>query len=734
MSKNRLKNIFDILNSKKLKTIIHFAIFLLFFLFFYFKLKDGFLLSGDLASTFLNKDVFREILPYAWDGNNFLGYNTTFYAVLRIPFYLTTETIKLFFSFRGYYIIFILIYFLRYYFFYLLLRYLKTDYWISILLSLVYCLNIFFFDRFSHVLIIFSATFVPILLLNYLKYIKLGEIKNLFFIILIIWFVMSSMHIALMSFYFFMIIFLFLGYKYYKKNEIKLFLLRNLNIILWGGLIYSFIFLPIIYDKIFTDVNLINQVAEISGNSIYFYSLNSLFPSTILGFGYFASLVGIEKSFIVYQLLAYLIFGLLIYYYCKLKNKKFFYNAIFISLLFFMFLSSFNLNKLYLEYFKNYLIGFNAIKDTSYFNFYTVFCMLILIGLLSKYKNIKKIFSWFIIALLAIFTYINFLGYPQRYETNNIPNSYYDISEKLENSRVLIMPLGWISRFEWSDNKTLSGFFNTFFRNTEIVGQTIIEGPNLKTIEKNNYLRNYLKENNNNFDELFDEFAIEKIVYFKNNSHEQFSDTECQFNNMTEEQIDKFIIYDNGIDRTDKELLKEYLYEICIDYKKLLYDMIEGNYIEIIHEDSDLILFETKNQSRNKIYLKNNNTSLDYQKINRTKYYINIYDIYDTNMLYFLESNDIEWKLYLRNPNDNNNKFNLMDIKYIFSKPLFTSKHGIAFDYANQWEITTEYGNDIELVLLNRKQISIYLGIIISFIGLILFIVYWKLIYKNNDK
>ncbi|OGX15652.1 MAG: hypothetical protein A2166_02665 [Omnitrophica WOR_2 bacterium RBG_13_41_10] len=114
-----------------------------------------------------------------------------------------------------------------------------------------------------------------------------------------------------------------------------------------------------------------------------------------------------------------------------------------------------------------------------------------------------------------------------------------------------------------------------------------------------------------------------------------------------------------------------------------------------------------------------------FQKINPTKYLVQLKKTMDPFWLIFKESFDKDWKIYL---NNSKHKFIFADIQYLFQKPL-NIRHQLVNGYANGWYIKPEdigLREDTNLIIYFWPQSLFYLGIIISlvtFAGCLLYLI-----------
>jgi len=189
-----------------------------------------------------------------------------------------------------------------------------------------------------------------------------------------------------------------------------------------------------------------------------------------------------------------------------------------------------------------------------------------------------------------------------------------------------------------------------------------------------------------------------------------------------------------------------------------------------VKENDDLILFKFNNDNiKPNIYSDNT----QFQRINPTKFKININNIDKEQDISFLESFDKQWKLYLNPINSHTKDCNVIqeynnegknikecehtqkffegeELSYLWRQPVFEDSHKLVYDYANQWTIDPEYikanfdksmykenldgSIDLELTLYFKPQSYFYLGIIISGTTLILCLSYLGYTFYRQRK
>jgi hypothetical protein len=710
----------------KLDVLIFFIFLLLFSFVFY---NQGQLLYGDFGSTFVYNDFrITQEFVYSWLNSNFIGYESTFYSIIRVPFYLIIDTINILFGNKFFWLFFVIMYFLRYYLFSLFISEFNKDVILVTLISFIYSMNFYFIDRSGHILISFASVTIPLLIYSYNKLSAKITIKNLLILLFSLIIILTSMHVTLMTIYFFGIYLIFIAYNYYKNKKIKSFIANNSKIFIFLVFTLPYIYLPLIFSTMTSkSLNVIEQVGVQASGWIYELSINTTIVNTLSGTGFLYSFIT-EQPVILSINTLFVIGGIYIILNRKDKKEHSYYWVYLLIYLVFMFLSTRVLILKFIEILKSYLIGFNSVKDNSYFLLYQQFAFFTLLSI--KIKDIinKKVIIVFLSVWSIFFIGVNIISFKNNdiFQLSNIPDSYYEINQHLpSNGRVLVLPLGWVTKFVWTEGFT-SGFFNIFLANYEIVGQNIIEGPSINTQQKIKQLTDCFSSNCSEIESLIDSLSLRYIVLFKN-----AIDLSKDFNSNEK------LSYDNNI-----------------------FYLEDNKIINKIYEGEDYVIYEFNNNlGGSKIRSKN----IQYTNINPTKYKLTIKNITEKQSLEFLESYHNNWKLYL-NPTtfideecsiiqkynsqdkiitecENNQKTNRIDsLGYIWKKSLFEDSHKIVYDYANQWTIDPDYirsnfdksmyrenpdgSIDVELTLYFQPQIYFYLGVLISGVSVGLSLLY----------
>ncbi len=204
-----------------------------------------------------------------------------------------------------------------------------------------------------------------------------------------------------------------------------------------------------------------------------------------------------------------------------------------------------------------------------------------------------------------------------------------------------------------------------------------------------------------------------------------------------------YVLYTTNV---PKELIHSYAFntDLYLTQDALFRKAISGKMVAK-SSDGNYILYETKKINS---ILKSKN--IYYKKISQVKYKIYIKGLSDVQDLSFLDSIHAGWKLYpLKNPSlkfcnspkinketdavecaQDDKLFETQDMGYIFKKNIFSSTQTLLHNYANKWQISPKYFTeelgeayykrnkdgsiDIEMDLYFVPQTYFYLGVAIS--------------------
>jgi len=347
--------------------------------------------------------------------------------------------------------------------------------------------------------------------------------------------------------------------------------------------------------------------------------------------------------------------------------------------------------------------------------------------LFNRSEKIKKIGYIFLLLYIIFLVLVNIYSFKNfsYLKANNIPDSYYEISQKLpKKGRVVVTPLGWVTRFEWSGG-IMSGFFNLFMSDKEITGQSIVEGPSLITQKK-------IKDFNHCFNQSCD--AIGEYIHSLD--------------------VRYFVNFKNALN-PDSNLN---------DITKLTYDdkythLINKGILYKVYSNEDYEIFEVSDKLDNSRLISGRSYS---QKINPTKYKIYLERVGNSTELTFLESYHDSWKIFLnQNPTvswcndisenvngdilckEGDKPFEIKDISLLLKRYYPDKFHSLYEDYANKWLFDSKYIKenydisyyktnddgtiDLEITMYFMPQLYFYLGILISIFYILLLVLFFIL-------
>ncbi len=633
--------------SKVIKSLVSFDIVFLvgISMFFLIFIKNNYFLYGDFATFFPTGNFFQiKEFSSVWLSSLFLGYDTGLSTLLRLPVYLILDINKFIFGNFQVASFLTFLYFFRYYFLKRFLLYINVNNEVAILLSIFYTFSFYFIDRLGHTYIVLAIGLVPALLELYFRYLKSPKLKYVLGMILCLWVILSSMHVTLMLIYFSFGFAIYLFHKH--KNNLKYFLIQNLRLGLWifGGL--SLVMVPTVLNRVFSQqTSLIDLVAQGASNAIFVYSRTSNFPLTSTGMGFFYSELNKYQPIVFFGYI-FLLFTFFIIFFNKHKKNSFDYLMMFTAFIF-SFIGSHNISKDAIFFMKKNLVGFASIKDSGYFLIFIFLPVITLLAVtlsknvLSKYTRFFLYFSVIGMISIHIFAIKKF----EVFTLYKIPQEYYNVEKYMPDNteRTLILPLGWVSQFDWSDDKIMSGFFNYFLTNRLIVGQNIMEGPAVPTQKKLQTFIECFNINCKDANILMDELNISRVIYFKGAK-----------------------AYPSNNNATYDEQLKS--------LQNNLETLEDGKYFNVYKYNS----------ANTRPYIFSENNKVDFSKVDHTKYAINFLGGTSTNLM-FLDSFHPSWHLYP------SSQFSWW--KAPFLKPIAEKNHYIEYGYANAWNLNEE---DIE--------------------------------------
>ena len=198
-------------------------------------------------------------------------------------------------------------------------------------------------------------------------------------------------------------------------------------------------------------------------------------------------------------------------------------------------------------------------------------------------------------------------------------------------------------------------------------------------------------------------------------------------NNIPAELLGSYIYNKEYLKFQDKNLIKA-----IADYEVIRSE--KGNYV----------LYKLKNSST----VFSSKAKIDFEKINSTKYKIQVSDLKSSEKLFFKETYHPGWKLYLSKESSGNDIFSyLSEMFYLFKKPVFEASHHKLLPYGNEWTInfealkksdkaTYQQNKDgsisVELTLYFLPQLYLYFGVAATILGLLFGTIYIFKINKNE--
>ena len=357
---------------------------------------------------------------------------------------------------------------------------------------------------------------------------------------------------------------------------------------------------------------------------------------------------------------------------------------------------------------------------------------ILLVYLLKNIKdiNIKKGLSVILISLIILNAYPFFTGdvFENEKKIQEIPSYYYDaqdfFNEDKSAYRIFLLPVQYFAVFDWG---------NTYGNPELIWNNGLVSRQAGSEFEKSNNitLRLYdhiLNKDYENANILFKELNVKYIVQRNDFNWKYYSSI-----SQSPETIENVLTP----------------YEKIETFGKLDIYKIPDCYMNPLFE-SNYILFK---------------------KINPIKYRLYLKDIESEQTVYFLESFDENWKLYLmKSPTESwcepLKRYNSTqtvechatqvfyegdELSYLWNEPIFDDTHQTAYGYSNSWTIDPEYiktnypkeyytenkdgSIEIEMVLYFKPQSYFYVSVLTSVTTLIICIIYLFIcMWKSRNK
>lgn len=370
----------------------------------------------------------------------------------------------------------------------------------------------------------------------------------------------------------------------------------------------------------------------------------------------------------------------------------------------------------------------------------------------SKFKDSKVIYYITILSIILSTLYVYSWWIVKQYLVDinwyrqwmiRIPDEYYDIQKIInkdtKNTAILSLPYSVVNSLNWSNYQKWWYIWHDLLHllyNKNYIYSNWYDHPVLETVISTELF----SKKDTELAELvmvIKKFWVEYIINHK--------DIDSRFIWAADLSIQKLI--DNDI-----------ISEVYISDYFTLYEVWELNLSSLIHSDK-----------------------LSFKKINPTQYHVNINQI-QTKSLYFKQSHNPEWKLYLEPYSQiscsdysivyswtvswegsiwtgsyhvtecpSENQFYAGgELAKLWQEPIFDDTHKMVYDYANQWTIDPEYIRanypreyyhenpdgtiDIRMTLYFRPQSYFYLWLFISGSIFFLLITYFSYNFLRRKK
>ncbi len=443
-----------------------------------------------------------------------------------------------------------------------------------------------------------------------------------------------------------------------------------------------------------------------------------------------------DKTFILNSIfIVIFIFGVLNYkFFLKNTNKKI-YLFLLISFTFSLYFFTVNIGPLKdLFMLFRYIPGFIMFRNfydkfaPGYVILYSTLISISLVMLTRKFSSKRVI----ILAVFLLITIINFIPVKKIvnsplwtthniYKAINIPKEYLNFMDFIKNNisstnNILSVPFGSSAYTVIKEDKS----------NNIYAGVSPI-----KIFSGVNDISGHLSFNFTKEADIVDNLIVKRRY--------------AEFNKVLFEHNINYILITRNV---PKELGNSYL------FNPDLFNIQDQKFINAI-VSKELRVSSAKNYALYKTKKSNsliNSKNVYFKKVSEVKYIIYLKSLSNPQELSFIDSYHVGWKLFIqKNPslsfcfNPVKNSFTgsveckaesklvgLNDLAFLLEKPIFSSTHGLIYNYANKWEIDPEYikknlspsyykvNNDgsisVELVLYFVPQNYFYLGIFLSLI------------------
>lgn len=570
-----IKNSLNLLEHNKLLWYICVLLFLL--LWYFIAFGRGYVITGDLGSSFFFKNDY--LLNYntrLWLENNFLGYDATIYNVIRYPYVLLSDLITFLFGSNFYWLFFVFIGFFRYFAFSVFIRdFIQTksihiNEWFLRLVILGYTLSFFFFDRLFHVIILFAASAIPLLLYSYRRFWSKQKVqtKHILAFIFSSWILLSSIHMSIITAYIIAVYSLIKIYQLVHTKQPLLIPIVRVLVSAFGLIVlYAYIFVPLIYEFFTNKTNLVTTTVTSIDNAIYNYSNFARLPISASSGGFFYSPIFENLFLLLFASISGVFFLFLLGIYAINSNNSQ-YKGYFIATIASLGLVSFSASSIFIPVFKFLVPAFSGYKDITYFSIVYVILLFtfLVIGSISipKYQRIW----WERISIAAIVitlvTQVSSHLISWNFIPAKIPQGLENISKIVPTgSRMLVLPADWLSAFDWTGSKVSSGFFDRYFSQYEVFGSTIVEGTPVYTKQFFKSLQDCISQRCTNYIPLLEILRPEYILLSKN-----------------------LRSYPDG--------------KFISKYNEFARSLIKNDLVRTIYQDRDFLLYKTQNITTNR--------------------------------------------------------------------------------------------------------------------------------------
>lgn len=769
------------------KLIPHLWIFIFFFItvFIINKVPDWYIISWwDFYQLINIKENISRYL-FTWFNHSWQWQFNP--LVITYPFYLIQQflyNLWLTYSQISNFLIFQFLY-LSFYSFYFSQKILFWTLKHNFIWPLAYSLNLFVLTILfypwiiSHHFLIYL--FIPLLLSTFIVYIKSNDFINkklLYFLVIFLISLIAYNNIAFLFALFFVQgilsgVYIFFNHSLIVKKIWKFVLTIFIQIIVW-----LVVLLPFLY-------SLYGYKEKAMNTKAFWWDISNIMLDTsttpINAFRLIADdrrYPYIEKEskfnqipniYLILSSIFSIVFVLVIFYSLLIKKEKnnyLFY--IFLVTYFILLFLSFRLTEPFyninLIFYKNLTLWLFRSPD-KIFVFIPFFLIILFIMSLQKINPNKKIIYGIFLSIFLSASFIFTWGIIKQYLYNTkwytqwlvkIPNEYYNIQNIINDddkiNSILSIPYSVVNSLNWSNYPKWWYIWHDLLHLL--------------------YNKNYISANS------YDHWLLEtelSLLHFSNNNENINS-----LINVIQKFWWRYILNHKDVDNrflwltdTNLALLEKY------------------NIIKRITSNDYFDLYEVAN---NYIYALINWSNLSFQKINPIKYNININISWENEKLYFLQSNNPQWEIFLNKKQNiswcnrletyyngwkkiiecehKQTFFEWEELSYLYKKPLFENTHHLVYDYANWWNISKDeiikyvdenYSKelqkewypkqiangkldykyyilnsdgsiDVELTLYFKPQSYFYLGLIISGTTFIILMWYLTISYIRNRK